>query len=330
MTSPLISSLPSALNLSISESLDSFKSSHTASDPDASIHLRRLRIYAHISRFCILHPHKCFEPCEIFPSVRLLHDGLLLYQEDSDLMSAVASLCEDWWKEDFPGREDLMPLALPYLLSKSLTNGKKTDVHRVFALREAFCLFDFEDESIQDLKLLLIRCLITPLYLKTDEGKLFIVFLLGLDEQLLREGLALMKSQIVFENKSVLDAYSVVLFRVWKGLDVDDGKGAVMREVIEDGFLQEMIDWAVHERSNSLAMSIRKVLRGFLDQRTTKGVDKLLFRLAQPVLIRSLQVFLVSFTFVYHHNKEAFLLFHTYGLSLKLHTNMKTKCLADR
>lgn len=215
-------------------------------------------------------------------------------------MSAVASLCEDWWKEDLPRREELIPLALPYLLSKSLTNGKKADVHRVFALREALCSFDFEDESIQDLKLLLIRCLVTPLYLKTEEGKLFIAFLLGLDEQLLREALALMKTQIAFDKKSVLDAYSAVLFRVWKGLDADDTKGVVMREVIEDGFMQELIDWAVHERSSSLAMSIRRVLRGFLDQRSTNGVDKLLFRLAQPVLIRSLQVFLVSFTFVYH------------------------------
>lgn len=162
--------------------------------------------------------------------------------------------------------------------------NKKTYVHRVYAMREAFMLFDFEDESIEDLKLLLLRSVITPLYLKTDEGRRFIAFMLTLNGKLLKEALALIKSQIPFGRKTVLEAYADILFRLWKHSEDS------FRTEIENGFLQSLIEGAIYASSRSLANSIRRVLRGFIDNRATDGVDKLLFRLVEPVLFRSLQV----------------------------------------
>lgn len=49
-------------------------------------------------------------------------------------------------------------------------------MHKVYMLREAFSLFDFKGESIEDLKLLLIRCVIAPLYLKTENGRRFVAY----------------------------------------------------------------------------------------------------------------------------------------------------------
>ncbi|KAF4360167.1 hypothetical protein F8388_000036 [Cannabis sativa] len=78
-------------------------------------------------------------------------------------------------------------------MSRSFTLNKKQDVYRVCGLREAFVLFDFVDESIEDLKLLLNRCVIDSLYMKTEEGRRFIPFAFGLSRQMLKEFLALIR-----------------------------------------------------------------------------------------------------------------------------------------
>ncbi|URE37109.1 Condensin II non structural maintenance of chromosomes subunit [Musa troglodytarum] len=324
-SSDLVATLPPALHLSISRSLDAFKNSLRAcssasaaalgrssrspptkrsrpssraqipeaagaegSDdpisPETLDHLRNLKAYAFVAHLCVSHPKNLFAPSVLLPSVRSLHDGLVLYEWDPALLSQVASLCEEWWKANLPGRENLVSQSLPFLLSSSLTEGKKGDVRRVYALREAFLLFDYVDESIEDMKTLLVRCVITPVYLKMEEGRKFVAFMLGLNGQLMKESLVLMKSQIPFGRKSVLEAYADILFRAWKGSEES------LREEIEVGFLQGLIEGAIHASSKLLAASVRRVLGGFIEQRMTVGVEKLLLRLVEPVLFRSLQV----------------------------------------
>lgn len=250
--------------------------------------LQGLETLAHVVLLCISHPKKAFSASDLLPCARALHDNLILFEseEDSALLSEIASLCEEWWKESFPGREALISQYLPFLLSKSLTLKRKVDVHRVYVLREAFCLFDFEDDSIEDLKFLLVRCVITPLYLKTEDGRRFIAFTFGLSNQLVKEMLAMIRSQIPFGRKSMLEAYGDILFRAWKAVGPDP------KDEIEHRFLQGLIEGAIHASSGAFAASIRRVLGGFISQRTTEGVEKLLFSLAEPVIFRSLQVFL--------------------------------------
>lgn len=235
-------------------------------------------------QLCVSHPKKVFSPSDLLPAVQMLHDNLLLFESDASLLLEIASLCELYWKEDFPSREMLISQSLPFLISRSLASKRKVDVHRVYALREALTLFDFEDESIEDLKSLLIRCVIAPLFLKTEDGRKFLGFMFGLSLQLLKEALAMMKSQIPFGRKSILEAYGEILFRAWKGLQGE------FRDEIENGFLQGLIDSAIHANSRPFAASIRRVLGGFITQRVTDGVEKFLFRLAEPVIFRSLQV----------------------------------------
>ncbi|WOL15422.1 hypothetical protein Cni_G24203 [Canna indica] len=318
-SSGLFSSLPVALHLAVSRSLDAFKNSISPSaaasspgrlsrspplkrsrpdtaaatkpeGPGAPVssetleHLKNIKSYAFVAYLCFSHPKKRFAPSDLLPSVGSLHGSLVLYEMDQALLSQVASICEEWWKAKLPGRENLVSQSLPYLLSKSLTEGKKADVRRVYNLREAFLLFDYMDESIEDMRMLLVRCVITPVYLKIEEGRKFVAFMLGLNEQLMKEALTLIKSQIPFGRKSVLEAYADILFRAWKG-----SEGA-FREEIEDGFMQGLIEGAVYASSKFLAASVRRVLGGFIQQRITDGVEKLLLRLVEPVLFRSLQV----------------------------------------
>ncbi|KAK9284726.1 hypothetical protein L1049_023903 [Liquidambar formosana] len=246
--------------------------------------LHDLQILSHIAFLCVSHPKKAFSPEDLLPAVKELHDNLILFESDSVLLSEIAGLCEEWWKEQLPGKETLISQSLPFLLSRSLTLKKKVDVHRVYVLREAFTLFDFEDESIEDLKLLLIRCVITPLYLKTEEGRRFVAFMFGLSGQLVKEASALMRAQIPFGRKSMLEAFGDIVFRAWK---VAEGYS---RDEIENRFLPGLIEGAIHASSGAFAASIRRVLAGFINQRTTDGVEKLLFRLTEPVIFRSLQV----------------------------------------
>ncbi|ESQ39173.1 hypothetical protein EUTSA_v10001287mg [Eutrema salsugineum] len=200
------------------------------------------------------------------------------------VLSHIVGICESWWKEGLTGRETLISQSLPFLLSRSLTLKKKVDVHRVYMLREAFTLFDFEDESIEDLRMLLMRCVVSPLYVNTEDGQRFLSFAFGLSRQLMKSGLAVVKAQIPFGRKSVLEGFGGILFRVRKEVDQD------LKCEIEDGFLQEIIESVIHAGSCAFAASLRKVLGGFITQRTTQGVEKLLFGLAEPMMFRSLQV----------------------------------------
>nr|GMC66300.1 uncharacterized protein LOC109168908 [Ipomoea batatas] len=324
-SSDVAGSLPLALRHSISQAIEKFKSStDPSSDGTASAggetspqtpptkRLRRsgrnrknddedsstkdrsedakhsvvesLQLYAYILFQCISHPKDIFEASDLLPAARELHDNLVFFESDSGLLSEIASVCEEWWKRDLPGRESLITQSLPFLLSRALTFKKKVDVHRVYALREAFTLFDFDDESIADLKHLMMRCVISPLFLKTEDGRKFIAFMFGLSGQLAKEALAMIKSQVPFGRKSTLEAFGEIVFRAWKAAEGES------RSDIEDGFLQVLIDSAIHASSATFSASIRRILGGFIVQRTIAGVEKVLFRLAEPVIFRSLQV----------------------------------------
>ncbi|KAG6482096.1 uncharacterized protein LOC122016469 [Zingiber officinale] len=318
-SSDVVASLPETLHLAVSASLDAFRNSlgpcgspvrafrspplkrsrpsSAAQKPDEEAEgsaapisdetldqLKNLKAYTFVAFLCFSHPKKLFSPSDLLPSVRSLHDCLVLYEMDSALLSQVAGLCEEWWKLKLPGRENLVSQSLPFLLSRSLTDCKKADVRRVYSLRGAFLLFDYVDESIEDLKMLLMRCVTSPVYQKMDEGRKFVSFVLGLNQQLTKEALELLKSQIPFGKKSMLEAFADILFRAWKGSE------GSLREEIEDGFLQGLIEGAIYAGSKFLAASARRVLGEFVQQRMTDGVDKLLLRLVEPVLFRSLQV----------------------------------------
>ncbi|XP_055827858.1 uncharacterized protein LOC129896066 [Solanum dulcamara] len=260
------------------------KKSEEGNDDAKQLIVEGIRIYVYISFLCVSHPRKAFRDSDLLPAVRALHDSLILFESDSVLLSEIANLCEEWWKEGLYGKETLISQALPFLLSRALTLKKKVDVRRVYMLREAFMLLDFEDESIEDLKHLIMRCVISPLFLKTEDGRKFIAFTFGLSVQLLKEALAMLKSQIPFGRKSILEAFGEIVFRAWK---VAEG---LAKDEIENSFLQGMIDSCIHASSAVLAVSTRRVLGGFINQRTTEGVEKLIFRLAEPVIFRSLQV----------------------------------------
>eukprot|EP01018_Ginkgo_biloba_P001403 Gb_28704 [translate_table: standard] len=253
-------------------------------DPRKLKILNCLQGYSYLALFCLAHPHKAFSPSDLFVTVQTLHDKLVLFESDSVLQETITALCEQWWRESLPGKESLIAQSLPCLLAKSLSMGRKVDVHRIYAMREAFTFFDFMDDSIEDLKHLLIRCVVTPSYLRTDDGRRFVAFLFGLNAQLVKELIAIIRSQIPFGRNSILEAYGEILYRAWRV-----AKGSSLDE-IEHTCIQGLVEGAIYASSKTLASSIRKVLGGFISQRTQDGVETFLYRLQEPILFRALQV----------------------------------------
>ena len=62
---------------------------------------------------------------------------------------------------------------------------------------------DFMHESSRDLKQLLRQCVEAPLYVKADESKHFVAFLLSLNAQLADELLPIIHAQIPLGHRSV-------------------------------------------------------------------------------------------------------------------------------
>ncbi|KAI3783189.1 hypothetical protein L2E82_13253 [Cichorium intybus] len=81
----------------------------------------------------------------------------------------------------------------------------------------------------------------------------------------------------------MLEAYADIVFRAWKAAEGES------QEEIENDFLQTLVDGSIHASTTSCAASIRRILGGIITQRTTDGVEKLIFNLTEPVIFRSLQ-----------------------------------------
>lgn len=58
---------------------------------------------------------------------------------------------------------------------------RSADVKRCYVMRNALALLDFEDESIGDLKRLLLRAAFSPIFLRCKEGRRYLAHLFTLE-----------------------------------------------------------------------------------------------------------------------------------------------------
>ena len=128
-----------------------------------------------------------YRPASLLETITLLHNILIPLDESihgaQQLKTAVSRICEEWWLKDEPGAENLVVQLLPYLLiCSNAPDAYDSDVIRVFKIREALGLLDFDDENIGSLKGLLLRCFTHPAYLKVREGNKFLAFLFSVSK----------------------------------------------------------------------------------------------------------------------------------------------------
>uniref|UniRef100_A0ACD6A6X9 Uncharacterized protein n=1 Tax=Avena sativa TaxID=4498 RepID=A0ACD6A6X9_AVESA len=246
------------------------------------------RAAAVVLHLLLTHPSHPPSWDDLLRPLALLHDRLAVLATDDPPLAALAASCfELAWRAAAPGRDALVAQTLPYLFSHALTSGSNARpvLRRLFALREALPLLDYTDDSISDFKMLLLRCFVSPHFLKAEEGRKLLALVLGVSEGLAREGLELIRAQVgmIGGRRAAVVAYGEVVFRAWK-----DG-GWVRGQVGED-FLQGMVEAAVHASNKEVAKAARRILWAFVEQKAVAGVEKLVFRLSEPVVFRSLQV----------------------------------------
>ncbi|OEL23258.1 Condensin-2 complex subunit G2 [Dichanthelium oligosanthes] len=285
---PLLLSLPQALALALALAppSDTDNASASGSDAPSPPTPRAAAVLLHL---LLTHPSHPPRWDDLIRPLELLHSRLaLLATADPPLAGLAAACFELAWRADAPGREALVAQTLPYLVALALTSGSSARpvLRRLFALRDALALLDYDDDqSIYDFKMLLLRCFVSPLFLKAEEGRKFLALVLGVSEGIAREGLELIRAQvgITGAKRAAVVAYGEVVFRAWKD-------GGWVRAEVGEAFLQGMVEGAVHAGSKEVAKAARKILWVFVEHRAVAGVEKLVFRLAEPVLFRSLQV----------------------------------------
>eukprot|EP00793_Prasinoderma_coloniale_P001080 PRCOL_00006071-RA len=218
----------------------------------------------------------------LFALAQELHDNLLTSLERApEVQEAISSLCEAWWANGTAGRDELVPQTVVYVIGRAIDVGRAADVKRCYAMRDALALFDFADPSTATIRHLLQLTMFAPGFLRSPDGRRFLSGLLHLDSGLVDELLQVVRNNILCGRKSLLDAYSDVLFRAWKGASGPSLKALENR-------VQDLMRACLHARTPSLATSLRRVLSAFHSKKKLRDVEALMARLWEPILFKSL------------------------------------------
>ena len=227
---------------------------------------------------------------EAFNVAECLHSALFSLnscgKEGLQVQASIVSLCEKWWHSCFVDRELLVTQLVPLLVAKALDeamHAQKSNLMRLFTMRKALGLFDFEDESIAYLRSLLLRTVSSPLFIKNGEGRRLISYIFTLDKSLVSDLHSVIKVQIPGANKKFLMAYGEIYYRSWK----DSEESTEARSSIEDS-LQDLMYSLLHVSSPSMAKSIKVVLTEFFDAKKSPDVEKMVYQSLNPILWRAL------------------------------------------
>eukprot|EP00957_Ditylum_brightwellii_P038862 2937449-Ditylum_brightwellii.AAC.1 len=122
---------------------------------------------------------------EVFTVTSMLHETLFTLQscgaQGLKAQSTISTLCQSWWHNNLMHKELLVTQLVPLLVVKTLDgSATQQDVKRLHAMNDALDLLDFEDESIEYLRSLLLKTLSSPLFLRHNDGREFISHLFTL------------------------------------------------------------------------------------------------------------------------------------------------------
>lgn len=118
-----------------------------------------------------------FRPEALLDSIQGLHDVLVPLEETiagaRELKVVISKICEHCWTEDEEGAEAFIPQLIPHLLLTALeADSPDVNVKRLYTIRDAFCLLDYEDPSIQTIQGLLLRCFVDTKFLRVRQKTL--------------------------------------------------------------------------------------------------------------------------------------------------------------
>nr|XP_006818203.1 PREDICTED: condensin-2 complex subunit G2-like [Saccoglossus kowalevskii] len=161
------------------------------------------------------------------------------------------------------------------------------DVKRLWLLRQSLLLQDFGANKSMELKDMLEQCVVSPVFLKSVEGRRFLSFIFGMNPSFIEQLHRAIKTQLPSCTKTMVQNYAEIYFRAWR-----TSSGPYL-EKIEIHCLQDYMDHAVHAvRSGPkpLASLLRQFLSYIHKQRLIHhNTDEMLQRLYEPILWRALK-----------------------------------------
>ncbi|CAK4082299.1 unnamed protein product [Aphanomyces euteiches] len=147
-----------------------------------------------------------------------LHANLL--QAPPDAQDAIAQCCETYWISHAPGAEAVIPQLIPFLVVQALDGEKTSTLKRLKDVLDALSLLDFEDASSRLLKDLLLRCFVSPTFLKSNDGVQILSDLFHLDSSFTDEIHETIRNQIPMQKKSVVKRYGLIYFKARTSADI--------------------------------------------------------------------------------------------------------------
>lgn len=197
-------------------------------------------------------------------------------------ISAIVSLCESWWLNDGPDKENLIVQALAIIVETAYETHK---LKRLYGIRTALNVIDWDDDEARNFYVLLQQVATSPASLKTPEGKKFLLYLLaGMDNStsIISKLHASIRPQIPQVPKTVLTIYGQIYYRAWK----ESSTTPETRTALEDEVLQDLMYAAIHVADRAMATRLLQVLDAF--HKKNAATEDLLHRMYGPFLWRSL------------------------------------------
>ena len=241
---------------------------------------------------------------EVFVVAELLHNNLFALnscgREGANAQKEVVAMCELYWKGRFTDSEVLVTQLIPLLVVKSLNgDATKADIKRLWHMRQSLHLLDFqEQDTISELRDLLLRTVSSPLYLKNIEGRKMIAYLFRLHTSILKDLHRCIKAQIPFSNISTLEAYGEIYYQSWnenndsvdvdvyednstyetKSEKIDESSNTRSIQTALEESLQDFMFASMHASSPHMTRAILKLLEPLHAQKKNPNVDSLLYR----------------------------------------------------
>ncbi|XP_076437433.1 condensin-2 complex subunit G2-like [Babylonia areolata] len=227
-------------------------------------------------------------PQAFVDTAALLHGVLPTLPDELDAVKhRLAQVFETWWKQNLPGREEVVANTFVYFLKRSLSKNTVSDIKSVWRLHSVLTLVNMEAASATDLKNLLGRCCAAAHYIKSDEGRRFLGYVFTVNTELVDCMHRAIKNHIPYAPKSWLALYGDVYLRAWQ-----KSSGEICQK-IENDCIQDLMNHAVHagrEGPQPMSSTLFRVMHQFHRQKKQRGVDAMLLRLYNPILWRALTV----------------------------------------
>ncbi|XP_039646842.1 condensin-2 complex subunit G2 isoform X3 [Perca fluviatilis] len=214
-----------------------------------------------------------------------LHDVLVsLPVSDAPLQLHIHKLCEAWWKKGLKEKEQFGRTAFFISLQKSLILKKPgVEIQRVWSLHDVLWSLDYTSEDNKQIINLLIDCFLHPIYIRSDDGKRFLVFLFSWNVDFIWIIHGTIKNQLEFYSKNMTTHITEIYFRAWNKASGD------FLERIENLCIQDFMQNAILlHRTSPVHAKVRQIVSYFHTRKGCSKVDKMLCNLYKPILWKAL------------------------------------------